>query len=259
MENSYRDLYKARDLIAWVDLSTYCNAACPQCHRTDTNGLDKVGWLPLIQWTLNQFKKAFPREKLFHYQRFEFCGTWGDPVMNKDLLDIVKYVTANSSATIQINTNGSIRDEDWWWELGTVGGDRLQVWFDVDGTTQEMHSHYRRKTDLSKIKENIEAYCSTRAKSYAMVIVFEHNQDHLWEIETMLREWGIKEKILFTESNRFYKGDTFEFVDENGQETKLVQSTLDGNHPLLSDEVPVRDHKWRKKYVASGKKTNDFW
>lgn len=257
--SNYDATFAQRRLIAWVDLSTYCNAACPQCHRTNPDGLDKTGWLPLIQWSLEDFKKAFPLNRLSHYRRFEFCGTWGDPVMAKDLDLIIEYIIKNSDAQIQINTNGSIRDDEWWWNLGVLGGKRLEVWFDVDGIDQEMHSLYRQKTDLKKTLDNIESYCATGALSRAMVIVFKHNQDYLWEIEELLREKGIEGKILYTESNRFYKGPAFEFVDEDGNKRTLEQSTLNGDHPLLSDEVPVRDHKWRAKYVASGKKTRDYW
>ena len=45
-----------------LDTTTYCNAKCPQCHRTNPNGLDKQDWLPHIQWSINDFKKAFPNE-----------------------------------------------------------------------------------------------------------------------------------------------------------------------------------------------------
>lgn len=243
----------------WVDLSTYCNAGCPQCHRTKKEGLDKEDWLPLVQWSLEQFKKAFPVEKLHHYKKFELCGTWGDPIMNRDIFAIVKYLIENSNTFIQINTNGGIRDAQWWWDLGVLGGDRLQVWFDIDGTTEEMHSLYRQKVSLEKVKENVEAYCSTKALSCAFVIVFKHNQDHLWEIHDMIRGLGVKGEIFFTESNRFYHGPIFTFTDENGTIKQLEQSTLDGNHHLLNNKIPIRDHKWRKKYVADGKKTNDYW
>ena len=121
--------YSAILPIAWVDLSTYCNAGCPQCHRTDRTTGKKVEWLPLIQWSLECFKRRF--DYMGSISGFEFCGTWGDPVMNKDLLEICRYIIENSSAHIQINTNGSIRDESWWWELGSVGRERLKVVFDV--------------------------------------------------------------------------------------------------------------------------------
>ena len=198
----YNEVYDESKLIAWVDLSTYCNAACPQCHRTCSDG-SKVDWLPLIQWDLETFKKAFSLKEILHYSEFEMCGTWGDPVMNKDIFEIVSYILKHSTANIKINTNGSLRDEHWWWKLGSIGGKRLSVWFDVDGITQEMHERYRQKTDLEKIKHNIEAFCSTDAISNVMTIVFKHNQNHLKEIEEMVREWGINGEVVSVPSNRF--------------------------------------------------------
>ena len=42
----------------FADITTHCNAGCPQCDRTNPNGLKKVDWLPLISWSLDDFKKA---------------------------------------------------------------------------------------------------------------------------------------------------------------------------------------------------------
>ena len=55
----YAQHYKEGELIMWLDISTHCNAGCPQCHRTDVHGLGKADWLPLVQWSLDDFKKAF--------------------------------------------------------------------------------------------------------------------------------------------------------------------------------------------------------
>ncbi len=259
MKNTYKDHYRRGDLIMWVDLSTYCNAGCPQCHRTKLIGHTTEDWLPLVQWSLQTFVEAFPINTLHHYARWEFCGTWGDPLMNKDLFGIVQYIIDNSTARIQINTNGSIRDANWWWDFGVMGGNRLQVWFDIDGTTQDMHSLYRQKTNLDKIKENVEAYCATNAEACAMTIVFKHNQDYLWDIHDMIRGLGVKGKLIFAESNRFYHQDYHDSWNIAGELVRLEQATLNGDHPLLNDEVPIRDHKWRKKFVADGNKTNDYW
>lgn len=239
------NLYKLDNLVGWLDLSTYCNAGCPQCHRTKKNGLDKVDWLPLLQWSIEDFQKAYPVEFLKRHSKFEICGTWGDPMMNKDILKIVKYIIENSNAYIHINTNGSIRSSDFWWDLGIIGGKRLEVWFDIEGINQEMHSHYRRKTNFDMLKENVETYCSTKAKGCAHVIVFKHNENHLHEIRDMIREWGIKGKILFELSNRFYRDSKDTFVDEDGIEQVLEQSTID--HPLINGTNPIRDHNWRRK------------
>ena len=39
---NYNTQYEKKRLGMWLDLSTYCNAKCPQCHRTNADGLEKV-------------------------------------------------------------------------------------------------------------------------------------------------------------------------------------------------------------------------
>jgi len=204
-------MYKLDQLIAWVDLSTYCNAACPLCHRTNPKTLEKADWLPLVQWSLEQFQQVFPVSSMHQYKQFQICGTWGDPMMNKDVLEIVQYIIDNSDCFISIDTNGSMRDPDWWWKLGAVGGQRLSVTFAVEGITQQMHSQYRQNTNLDKLLNNIEAYCSTKARARAKVLIFKHNQDYLQQIEQMLRARGLKQKVMFQQADRFDTGPTFSF------------------------------------------------
>ena len=126
-----------------IELTDKCNSRCPQCHRTDVHGLGKADWLPLVQWSLDDFKKAFSITTMYHIAEFELCGTWGDPMMNKDIFEICQYIIKYSFSKIKINTNGSIRNSEWWWNFGTLCGDRLTVVFDIEGVTQEQHTHYR--------------------------------------------------------------------------------------------------------------------
>lgn len=224
---TYDELYNDGEFIAWVDLSTYCNAACPQCHRTNTKGLDKVDWLPLIQWDLNTFKKAFPVSTLPSYEKFTFCGTFGDPIMNKDIFEIVEYIVKHSACKIMINTNGSIRDEQWWWNLGMLAKDRLRVIFAVDGINEEMHSRYRQKTSLKKVIENMEALATTPANIDGCTIVFKHNEDYIHEIENMARRAGATRYFTIS-SNRFKQNNIFTFIDEDDNIGTLEKSTKYG-------------------------------
>lgn len=239
--------YRMSGLVAWVDLSTYCNAGCPQCHRTNTNGLDKVDWLPLTQWSLDQFKKAFPIEDLSKYVRFEICGTWGDPLMCKDIFEICEYIVKNSNAWIQMNTNGGMRDEEFYWNLGILTKGRMQLIFDVEGINQEMHSHYRRKVDFEKLKANIQNFTSAGGNALAHIIVFKHNEDYLYEILDMCyNELQVSSHVIQA-SNRFHKDGKQTFVDENGNEA-ILEEVTNKDHPLLNkDIVPDRDHDWWKK------------
>jgi len=239
-------MYESNELTGWLDLSTYCNAGCPQCHRTDTTNGDKQDWLELLQWSFEDFKKAYPIRMLLKHKRFEICGTWGDPMMNKDIFKIVEYIIKIGQCDVQINTNGSTRNPEWWWNFGVMGGNRLQVWFDIDGINQEMHSLYRQKTSLDLIKENVENYCATGAQACAHVIVFKHNENHLYEIEDMIRDLGIEGEIIFERSNRFYSDPKFKFTDADGN-AKVLEESILIDHPLINGQNKIRDHKWRKE------------
>jgi len=219
-------MYKSFGLRVFLDISTYCNAACPQCHRTDPNGLGKASWLPLIQWDLETFKKAYNLDKSrVKYYSFNFCGTWGDPVMNKDLIEMVQYIIDNSNAIITIDTNGSIRDEEWWWRLGSIAGERLVVYFAVDGINQKMHSHYRRNTDLKKILDNMESISYTLSKPRVRTIVFKHNEEYLKQIEELVKARGAR-LVTFTPSDRWQNGPVFNFTDEEGNTQTLQRSRI---------------------------------
>ena len=207
---TYSNLYKDKKLNAWLDISTYCNAACPQCHRTNPDGLAKVGWLPLIQWSLSDFKKAFPLKTLERIGNFNFCGTWGDPIMNKDILEICKYIIENSRCWIFINTNGSFRDDFWWTHLGYTIEGRGRVVFDIDGTNQQMHSYYRQKTDLSKILKNMKAY-SQFGSVAIFTVVYKHNEDHLEAINKMVKDICTIKEHLCVPSDRAHHIERFKF------------------------------------------------
>mgnify|MGYP001597462403 CR=1 FL=1 len=66
--------YKNNKLVAWIDITTHCNAGCPQCHRTNPNSLKKVDWLPLVQWSLKDFIKTFTPADMMKIKKFELCG-----------------------------------------------------------------------------------------------------------------------------------------------------------------------------------------
>jgi len=231
-------------LVAWIDLTTHCNAGCPQCHRTDPNGLGKVGWLPLLRWDLAQFKNAYPPKVLSMIGRFEICGTWGDPIMVKDILEICKYIIDNSEAYIQLNTNGGMRNEDWWWNLGIISKNRMQVIFDVEGINQEMHSHYRRKVNFETLKLNIQSYTAAGGNAFAHIIIFKHNQDYIEQILDMCYNELEVTDHLVQPSNRFNVTAAEDYIDDNGVEFLLEEATLPLDDPRYNLTAPQRDHKW---------------
>tara|TARA_B100001123_G_C15345290_1_gene1036784 strand:+ start:7831 stop:8583 length:753 start_codon:yes stop_codon:yes gene_type:complete len=243
----YRNAFRQQKINAWVDLSTLCNAKCPQCHRTNPNGLDKQEWLPLVQWTLLDFKKAFPIQTLKHIQRFEICGTWGDPIANKDIDKIVEYIINHSNSEIIINTNGSLRSRNWWYKLGMIGKKRLSIFFAIEGIDQEMHSAYRVNTDLRKILDNMLEF-GKHSIVKVFVVVFDHNEDYLEEIYQMCELYNSKETLFFP-SNRFGPHPDFDYVYKNKQlKLKPVRSM---DSPFYR---PEDAYKWKINLTGKHKK-----
>lgn len=225
---NYHTQYEKKKLGLWLDLSTYCNAKCPQCHRTNANGLGKVDWLPLVQWSLDQFKKMFPPSTLANVNHVDICGTWGDPIMNKDIFKIVEYIINNSNVNVLINTNGSFRNPDWWWDLGLLGKERIHVMWAVEGVTQEQHSLYRQDTNLNLILENMEAFTMTGGVSHIFTVTFKHNENDLYGIAELVKKHGAK-NIQFIQSNRFYENKQFKFIDKFGMEKLLERTTRENS------------------------------
>ena len=229
----------------WVDLSTYCNAACPQCHRTNPDGLEKSRWLPLIQWSFEKFQEIFPKDMLWHYNIFDFCGTWGDPVMNKDLDKIIDYIIENSTATIMLTTNGSIRDEGWWWDLGVKCGGRLNLVMDIDGIDQEMHSRYRQKTNLDTVINNLSTVSMTKANCKVFTVLFKHNEKYAYEIAKLAKASGA-EKIFFVPSNRFNRKTSVYEFNIAGKEQTLEQTVIAQDHPMMWHDIKLDDENLAK-------------
>ena len=237
----YHDLYPQKQIKLWLDITTHCNAKCPQCHRTDANVLDKADWLPIVQWSFDQFKTAFPPKTLQMFKEIQICGTWGDPMMNKDIFEIVEYIMDNSSGIhLLINTNGSIRDENWWWNFGVKVRGRATVFWAIEGITQQQHSMYRRNTDLDKVLKNMAAYSSAGGISEVFTVVFKHNERDMFNIAKISKEHGARQ-IMFLQSNRFYSHSKFDFIDENGQKQSLYKAELPANKQFYWKSLDLND------------------
>ena len=174
-----------------LDLTTRCNAGCPQCHRTDLNGLRADKRLPNVVWSLEQFKKAFTVEDCNQISTFDLSGIYGDPMMVPDIADIIQYIAqSNPLAIIQINTNGSLRSEDVWWDCCMAGRQNLIFFISVEGITQKMHEIYRQHTFLDKILNNMDLISQTDSQIHTQCLVWRHNEDYLEEIEKLCRDHG---------------------------------------------------------------------
>lgn len=213
--------YPTDNLGARIEISTLCNAKCPQCARTDPDGLDKYNWLKEEWITLETFKSWFPPESIKIMRAFYLTGSFGDPVTNPDLLSIVMYIrSVRNDIKIAISTNGSLKDDDFWLDLALIGGKNLLVTFTVDGITQDQHAKYRVNTSLEKILRHMKLM-SDLCTVHTVTVLFEHNEQDLDAIIKLCKDNGASECEV-TESNRFQKRTEFNYSYKNKQ-LKLSQ------------------------------------
>lgn len=211
-------------LVVDVAITNLCNARCPQCQRTDVNGLGVIKTLPLTTWTLKDFERRFPIKTLDDISEFSFCGTWGDPLMARDIDKICHYIIDNSNAKIIITTNGSIRKEKFYWDLGVYCGGRLSMVIDVDGINEQMHQKYRRGTSLKKSLDALQSLSQTKAIPLSQSIIFKHNEKYKDQIKELAIAHGSHFHQHFN-SDRFDGKDKFYFTNEKGEKDFLERTT----------------------------------
>jgi len=223
---TWLDYYKQKQLVLTIEASTTCNAACPQCNRFYQGSEELINWLVQDVWTLDKFISFFPPHVVQHTRVMHFSGTYGDPGTVPEFVEIVKYIRESSPETsICMSTNGSLRDEQFWWDLGVAGGEKLTVIFAVDGISQETHSRYRRHTQLNQVLKNLETIAQTKATVSVFTVLFEHNINELDQIKEMTRELGaVKWDSVI--SNRFSHNPITVFKNKKGGAVELKPSPV---------------------------------
>lgn len=198
-----------------LELTNKCNAACPMCGRNNYGGRTVAELCP-TEWTLELAKKVL-HKKFDQLRNIMICGCYGDPVIANESYNIIEFFKKNSDATIELYTNGSIRDEKWWKKLGSLLSKSTDhndlhyrkndlVIFSIDGLIDTNHL-YRRKTNFEKIINNAKSFISAGGKARWDFIVFEHNQHQVEEAKEMAKNLGFKQFRVRKTSRFFYSPD----------------------------------------------------
>jgi len=188
-----------------IEITTHCNAKCPQCGRFDIFG-EVLKNLQIQNLSLDIIKKL-PIEKMTNLEKIIFNGNYGEPLMHPNIDEILERF---KDKKIQISTNGSIRNIEWWKKLSNFKN--LNVIFAIDGL-ENTHHLYRRNTDFNKIIQNAKAYIDNGGEAVWQYIIFKHNENQIDEAKKLSKSIGFK-KIFFQYSDRFLKNNKFNVYDE---------------------------------------------
>jgi MoaA/NifB/PqqE/SkfB family radical SAM enzyme len=248
-----------------IELSTFCNAACPMCPRF-YEGTDVVRPdLKLTQITLDKFKNYFPVDSIKEFTRILYCGTMGDPLMSKDCFDIFEYVyNLNPNCNQVVHTNGGIRNAEFWTNMGKLFKHKnMKLVFSIDGLEDTNHL-YRRNVDWNTLMNNVKTFISAGGNATWEFLVFRHNEHQIEEAKKLAYDMGFK---LFLPKRAFGFDDPINnslkprmAFDKNGiTQYKILPPTQEQYHISGSRlEFKDRDYNIDVTELNEAKKLNFF-
>lgn len=168
-----------------LEISTRCNAACPDCPR-NFRGVDIIDTYPLLDMKLHQAKKIFAPEFVQQLDNILINGNYGDFVTASNGLAIVEYFKeCNPKIRIEISSNASARPNIWK-RLGELG---VTVDFRLDGL-KDTHHLYRQNTNWDLIISNAKKFIAAGGTAVWAMIKFKHNEHQIEACEQLSKELG---------------------------------------------------------------------
>lgn len=197
-----------------LELSTLCNSICPWCPRYQNFSPNVNPNITQGAWTLKRFQDTFTVDFIKQIKMWTFAGDYGDPCTCPEILDILRYITKhNNKSAIQINTNGGMKTERFWHDLGKLftRNKSRYVIFSVDGLEDTNHI-YRRNVKWQKVFSAMTTYSQTGAKGIWEFLKFKHNEHQLEKAFALANKLGFI--IRFKNPNGFEEDGMMPARDE---------------------------------------------
>jgi len=177
---------------ATIDVSNICNLKCPLC----PTGLNILKYKRQFM-SLENFKIILG--KLPKKVRYLLLYNWGEPFLNPDIIDIIKFAKQRKKYLF-IDSNFSFdKKEEFFKNLIKSGLDELKL--SIDGASQETYSKYRQGGNYNLVISNLEKLIkwkkklkSKKPKIIWKFIVNRFNEDEIPKAQTICNTLGIEFK-----------------------------------------------------------------
>lgn len=190
-----------------LEITTRCNANCPQCPRTINGGQPNPN-LPVTELSLANIKAIFLPNFIRQLEQIYACGTFGDASVARDTLAILEYFRYESpQLSLVLYTNGGARTVQWWERLAQVNG---KVWFGIDGLADTNHIH-RQGVNWDVLMRNVRSFIVAGGDAVWTYIPFKHNEHQIDEARALSMDMGFSH-FEVSPRGRFYDSRTGDFL-----------------------------------------------
>ena len=182
-------------------ITTYCQAKCKSCARTNEETGEKEDWLELKHMKLDVFKRTLNGSPNIKYSAIEFCGEFGDPMMHPQVDEFIE-TALTYAPLVQISTNGGLRNSTWYAEIAKKYKDKLHIRWAIDGATHEVNWKYREGVDFNKAFENMKSYTEAGGRGDWWYLIFDWNWHQIPLARKLANDIGTE--VRFRYNNRHY-------------------------------------------------------
>lgn len=202
-----------------LSITTYCQAKCPLCVRTDRETGELKDYIPLMHSKIETILKTIQDvAKYTSVEKIQICGDYGDPLMHPNIEDIINEINSHGLFA-SIHTNGGLRNTDFYERVAKTN---TVLIFGIDGMDEPTNSKYRINVNFDKAMENMLTYAKATQSNYKTLwdfLIFDYNyhqmddavklaeENDIWlSFRINTREWKhkITDQKLIKEINEKY-------------------------------------------------------
>lgn len=204
----------------WInwELNNICNLMCPQCGRNEIkNGI--LQWrkepagsptktLNDVDNSLETFKKVF-KNIGYPVDLIRFQGHVSENVASKEFIPICEYIISEGT-NITISTNGSLRTEEFWYNLGKVFNKKSKINFSIDGMGDAL-GVYRVNASYEKVIQNASAFMRGGGRACWRMIIFKHNQHQIEDARKEAERLGFEDFSIVHTDRRYFMDQEYSY------------------------------------------------
>ena len=202
-----------------IEVTSYCNLACPMCPRTHRVELGK--WENRMM-KLNTFKKIIDEGAKKGLKAINL-NNFGESFYNKNIIEMIEYAKSKGVLDIMLHTNGTVMDEELAERIVKSGLDRII--FSLDSITKKIYEKIRVNANFEDTVKKVKTFYKTRERlnSYKPVIrismVRMKENDH--EAKNFENFWGsYSDEITYTDYRNQDGLDKVDRYTKNRKENK---------------------------------------
>jgi radical SAM protein with 4Fe4S-binding SPASM domain len=221
-----------------LEPTNFCNLNCPLCPTG-------AGLIKRKKEALSIKKAKIILDKvgkeIFHLRLWN----WGEPFLNRDLFEIVKYAKKCGIYT-NTSTNAYFLNRDVAEEIVSSGLDQLII--SLDGASEKTYNKYRKRGSFKKVLDAIKEIKEQKIKQKSNLpeiklqfIVMKHNEHEINKMIKLSKEIGVD--VLFFKSVGIMDNDVKEkinkYLPQNKEFVRNSFNKIENKCDFLWEEITI--------------------